>query len=221
MNSSWDKPASNCVTDYSCKQGPIGPQGPMGIPGLVGPQGPAGGPVGPQGPAGAQGPAGPAGSQGIQGAIGMTGPQGPAGTGGGGAGFVPAYGLIYNLSAENVAVGAAVTFDSNGALAGVSHPASSSMITVAAAGTYSVSFIVSGVQANQFALFVNGIAQQFTVAGAGAGTQQNSGQSILVLPAGSVLSLVNYSSNAAVSLASFVGGTQANVNASLLIERIA
>jgi hypothetical protein len=59
------------------------------------------------------------------------------------------------------------------------------------------------------------------VYGSGAGTQQDNGQVILTLSAGDVLTLVNHSSAAAVTLQTLAGGTQTNVNASLLIEKLA
>ncbi len=92
---------------------------------------------------------------------------------------------------------------------------------VTAAGVYAVTFSVSGVEPNQFALFVNGAPVTDTVYGSGAGTQQNTGQVILNLSAGDVLTLVNHSSAAAVILQTLAGGTQTNVNASLLIEKLA
>lgn len=211
----------NWNQNSSCPQGPVGPQGPMGIPGPAGAQGAAGGAQGPAGPAGAQGVAGPAGAQGVQGPIGLTGPQGPAGSGGGGGGFTPAYAYIYNLSAQNVAVEAPVLFDSNGLMVGVVHTPSSPSISISTAGVYSIGFSVSSVQANQFTLFVNGVPQPSAVYGSGAGTQQTDGQVVLSLAAGSVLSLVNHSSASAVTLASLVGGTQATVNASIFINRLA
>ncbi|HEY4384350.1 MAG TPA: hypothetical protein VGN34_07755, partial [Ktedonobacteraceae bacterium] len=82
-------------------------------------------------------------------------------------------------------------------------------------------YSVSGVEPNQFALFVNGIQQAAgTVYGSGSGTQQNSGQAIIALSAGDVLTLRNHTSAAAVTLQTGAGGTQTNVNASILIEKL-
>jgi hypothetical protein len=119
-----------------------------------------------------------------------------------------------------VAVSSPVTFDSNGPLLGVTHAPGSSAIVVTAAGTYLVDFSTSGVEPSQFALFDNGVAIAGSTYGSGAGTQQNDGQVIVTLSAGDALTLVNYSSAAAVGLQSLAGGTQANVNASILIEEI-
>jgi hypothetical protein len=88
------------------------------------------------------------------------------------------------------------------------------------AGTYRVAFSVSGAEPSQFALFVNAALVPGSVYGSGAGTQQNNGQVMLVLAAGDSLALVNYSSAAAVTLPSVAGGTQANVNASVSIEKL-
>ena len=68
---------------------------------------------------------------------------------------------------------------------------------------------------------MNGAAVPGTVYGSGAGTQQDEGQVIVTLSASDVLTLVNHSSAAAVTLQTLAGGTQTNVNASLLIEKLA
>ena len=57
--------------------------------------------------------------------------------------------------------------------------------------------------------------------GRGAGSQQNTGQAIITVTAGGVLTLRNHTSAAAVGIASVVGGTQANTNASVAIEQAA
>jgi len=132
-----------------------------------------------------------------------------------------AYGYIFNEAAEVVPIEASVTFDMNGPLLGVTHAPGNAGVVVTAAGTYLVDFSVSGVEPAQFALFVNGAPAAGTVYGSGAGTQQDNGQVILTLSAGDVLTLVNHSSAAAVTLQTLAGGTQTNVNASLLIEKIA
>jgi hypothetical protein len=216
--------------------GPVGPTGATGSTGSTGATGPTGdtGATGPTGDTGATGPTGdtgPTGATGATGATGSTGATGPTGatgaagadgaTGATGTGGILAFGYIYNLTAQTVAVEASVVFDSNGPLSGVTHTAGTDTITVVSAGTYSITFSVSGTEPNQFALFINGAPNTSTVYGSGAGTQQNTGQAILVLGAGDIITLVNHSSAAAVTLASVVGGTQANVSASVLIERIA
>ena len=132
----------------------------------------------------------------------------------------PDYGYIYNLAAQTVAVEGAVLFDSNGPLSGFTHTAGSASITVESGGNYLLDFSISGTEPNQFSLFDNASPVAGTTYGSGAGTQQSGGQVVVSLAAGDVLTLVNHSSAAAVGLASDIGGTQANVNASLVIEEL-
>jgi hypothetical protein len=92
---------------------------------------------------------------------------------------------------------------------------------VGSGGTYLVNFSVSGTEPNQFTLFDNGLAVPGTTYGSGGGTQQNNGQAIVTLVAGDMLTLVNQSSVFAVTLEPLTGGTQPNVNASMIIEQLA
>jgi len=206
--------------------GAVGLPGAQGIQGLVGAIG-AVGPTGAQGVAGvigAIGAAGPAGAQGIAGVIGAIGASGATGAPGSpgipGVGGVLAYGYIYNLAAGTVAIEAPVLFSNNGPMSGVTHATGSSAIVVTNAGTYSIVFSVSGVEPSQFGLFINGAPSTSTIYGSGAGTQQNTGQAILTLAAGDTITLVNHSSAVAVTLQPLAGGTQTNVNASVLILRL-
>ncbi len=202
--------------------GPTGLQGVQGFVGAPGPKGDTGdtgpaGPPGPDGPAGAAGAPGPDGAAGPDGPAGADGPQGPAGTNG-----LSDYAYIYNTAPGVVALEADIPFSSNGVITpGFTHALGTAGTTLVKAGTYKVAFAVSGVEPNQFGLFVNGApASPGTVYGSGAGTQQNSGQAILVLGAGDVLTVRNHSSAAAVTLQTLAGGTQTSVNASLLIEKL-
>jgi len=225
-------------------QGPPGAAGAIGLTGLTGPDGPLGfagaigftgltGLTGPQGPAGSAGATGPAGPTGPQGSAGSTGSQGPAGSTGATGSTGPAgatgpqgpaghlnYGYVYNLAAQTVAIDAPVLFDTNGPLSGFTHVAGTSSMTAITSGTYLIDFSASGTQVDQFAMMDNGTAIAGSTYGSGAGTQQNNGQAIVNLVAGDVLTLVNHSSAAAIGLASLIGGTQANVNASLVIEQL-
>lgn len=70
------------------------------------------------------------------------------------------------------------------------------------------------------ALFVNGALMLSTIYGSGAGTQQNTGQAIVTVTAGDVLTVRNHTSAAAVGLASVIGETQANTSASVAIEKL-
>ncbi|WP_412177882.1 BclA C-terminal domain-containing protein, partial [Sporosarcina sp. YIM B06819] len=202
------------------------PPGPAGANGADGPPGPAGadgadgltGPAGADGADGADGPPGPAGATGatgVAGDIGLTGPTGATGAAGG----LSEFGYIYNLTARTVAIEEDVIFDSNGIITpGITHSLGSTEIVVTTSGNYEVTFSVSGTEPNQFALFLNGAIIAGTVYGSGAGTQQNNGQVIITMSAGDVLTLRNHSSSAAVTLASTIGGTQENVNASIVIK---
>ncbi len=131
------------------------------------------------------------------------------------------YGYIYNTGAQTVAINADVLFDTNGILtSGITHTPGTSQITIANAGNYKVSFSVSGAEFNQFALMVNGVPAAETVYGSGDAEQQNNGQAIIALAAGDVLTLQNHSSNLAITLQTLAGGTQTNVNASIIIEKL-
>ena len=153
--------------------------------------------------------------------IGPPGPTGPAGPPGP-PGTPAESGFVYCLvEGATVAIGADILFDSNGPLtSGITHVLGTSQITVAVAGKYQVLFSVSGVEPNQFAIFVNGALVPGCIYGSGAGTQQNTGLSIINLLAGDIITIRNFSSAAAVTLASLVGGTQANSVASVLITQI-
>jgi hypothetical protein len=140
---------------------------------------------------------------------------GPAGSG------ASQYAYIYNMLGETVAIEADVPFSSNGTLtAGFTHTPNSSQILVVDAGTYKVTFSVSGSEPNQMALYVDGVLVAGSIYGSGAGTQENVGQVIVPVTAGAVLTLRNHSSAAAVTLATPIGGTAPNANASVLIEQL-
>ncbi len=192
--------------------GATGPTGPQGLPGVQGESGPAGaaGTAGAEGPQGADGPTGP---QGETGEAGAEGPIGPS--------RVPEYAYVYNTGAETVPVEADIAFDSNGlTTATITHAPGATQIVLGTTGTYTVTTSISGVEPGQFTLFLNGAPLDGSTYGSGAGTQQNLGQTILTASAGDVLTLRNHSSAAAVTLQTLAGGTQANVNASVLIEKI-
>jgi len=204
--------------------GADGPEGLQGVEGEVGAAGPTGdtgaeGPAGPAGADGADGAQGPAGAEGAQGPAGADGAQGPAGATSAG---LSEYGYVYNVAAQTVPIEADIVFSSNGVLSpGIAHSPGTSAIEVVTAGTYKVSFSVSGVEPNQMALFVNdAVVVPGSVYGSGAGTQPNTGQTMIVLGAGDVLTLRNHSSAAAVILQTLAGGTQTNVNASVIIETL-
>ena len=81
---------------------------------------------------------------------------------------------------------------------------------------------MSGVEPNQFSIFINGApSAPGTIYGSGAGTQQNTGFGTLTLGAGDVITLRNHSSASAVTLQTLAGGTQLNANAAIAVERLA
>jgi hypothetical protein len=133
---------------------------------------------------------------------------------------IQGYAYIYNLTPEDIAIEADVPFDSNGPLSGFIHSPGGATITIVNAGVYSVTFSVSGTEPNQFALTQNGAPLASAIYGSGAGTQQNTGQAIIVAAAGDILTLRNHTSAVAVALQAFAGGSQNNVNASVLILKI-
>jgi len=229
--SSCDTSCDTSFQSISCKRGKRGKKGDRGRRGFAGATGSTGatGPccVGPTGATGATGASG--GVTGPTGATGATGPTGGAtgntgatGATGSGGGILD-FAYIYNVTAEaTIAIEADVLFDTNGPItAGFTHTPGTASINVVNAGTYYVIFSVSGVEPNQFAIFVNGVASSpITIYGSGAGTQQNVGFGTLVLGAGDVLTLRNHSSAAAVTLQTLAGGTQFNANASVQILRL-
>ena len=197
--------------------GATGLQGSIGVTGAVGP-------VGPQGSGGRTGAAGTNGAPGTNGINGATGTNGAAGVAGpaGPAGGLAEYAYVYNLSAAVVAIEAAINFSSNGVITGgITHAPTGAGIVLAKAGDYKITFSVSGVEPNQMALFVNGaVVAGGSVYGSGAGTQQTTGQMIITAAAGDVLTVVNHSSAAAVTLQTLAGGTQTNANASVIVEKL-
>ncbi|RXK32082.1 flagellar hook-length control protein FliK, partial [Bacillus velezensis] len=194
--------------------------GATGAAGATGATGAAGA-TGATGAAGATGATGVTGAAGVTGVPGATGDIGPTGATGATGSGLSEYAYVYNLSAETVAIEAPVIFDSTGiTTAGITHAPGTAQIIVTTPGDYEVTFSVSGVEPNQFTLFVNGGPVTNTVYGSGAGTQQNNGQAIITLAAGDILTLVNHTSAAAVTLQTLAGGTQTNVNASIVLKKL-
>jgi hypothetical protein len=222
--------------------GAVGPQGVVGAPGSIGIEGLQGvqGVVGSTGATGSAGAPGTTGSQGTEGAIGVTGPAGPQGIAGAGGAVGPVgstgptgaigltgsnglsqYAYVYNLGAQTVPLEADIAFDTNGVLtSGITHVAGSAGLVLVNAGKYQVTFSVSGTEPSQMALFVNGVMVPGAVYGSGAGTQQNTGQTIVTAAAGAVLTVRNHTSSAAIGLATPIGGTQASTNASVVVDML-
>ncbi len=127
---------------------------------------------------------------------------------------------MFNTAAQTVPIEADIVFNSNGPMLGLTHTPGTTQLVVSTSGTYRVEFSVSGVEPAEFALMNNGVLVNGTVYGSGAGTQQDAGSAIVNLGAGDVLTVRNHSSSAAVTLQTLAGGTQTNVNASMLVQQI-
>jgi BclA-like protein len=135
----------------------------------------------------------------------------------------PEYAYIYDLSppdlASTVAANAQVPFAHNGPMtAGITY-LSNGQITIATAGVYRVEFIASVNEAGQLDLEQNNVAVPETVYGRATGTSQISGQVILDVAAGDILTLKNVSSTA-LTFTPNAGGTHPDVSASIVIERL-
>lgn len=149
------------------------------------------------------------------GPMGATGPTGITGTG------LSEFGFIYNTTAQTVPTGGDITFDTTGiTTSGITHTAPSSDITVTTPGTYEVTFSVSTLEPSQFGLFVNDTFVPGSVYGSGSGAQENTGQVLVTLAAGDVLTLRNFTSSSDVTLQTTAGGTEANTNASILLKKL-
>jgi hypothetical protein len=133
----------------------------------------------------------------------------------------PSFAYVYNTLSAVIADGDAIPFDANGLLSGFTHDFASTGITVLNSGTYTATFSVSGVEPNKFGLTVNGSFTPVSgsVYGFVAGTPQNTGQVILVLSAGDVITLSNLT-RTAITLQSTSGHGQDTVNASILFLKI-
>jgi len=206
------------ATGINGATGPTGPTGPAGAANAPGATGETGqtGPTGPTGATGATGLSitGPTGATGITGATGATGQTGVTGATGT---ALLAYGYVYNILGQIVPVGGNVIFDSNGPLfGGITHVPATDSIIITTTGTYSITFMVSGTTANQFTLFVDGIAIPSTVYGSGSITI---GQAIVSIPGPSTLTLRNNVSTGPITLAA-TGGLAPGINASIRILRI-
>ncbi len=156
------------------------------------------GQTGPTGATGLAGPTGATGLTGLTGVTGITGPSGPSGpTGASGAGL-NAYGYIYVLASPTgttVPAETDITFTNNGPLVGVTHIANSGSLATSTAGQFEVDWkvnLTSGV-GSAFAVAVNGTVDPSTNVNVLVATGQVSGDSIITLAAGDVVTLRNNS----------------------------
>lgn len=73
-----------------------------------------------------------------------------------------AWGYVYQINTQTVAVGANVNFSNNGPLNGISHTPGTATVVVAAAGTYNLTFSIYTTQNNpqDWAVVINGVVRQ-------------------------------------------------------------
>jgi hypothetical protein len=210
-----------------------GSAGAIGASGLVGPAGPAGvagksgldGINGADGADGATGQPGSAGTNGAPGGTGQTGQTGQNGQDGATGQTGPAatidYAYVSDAGGQTVAAGADVVFTLDGpTTAGITHAPGTTSIVFVSAGTFKVASSLSGTTHNQFGLVINGAVMGGTIYGSDDASQQTTGQALIVVQAGDVLSFRNQSVTSIV-LDNIAGGALPNVDASLLIERLA
>lgn len=152
----------------------------------------------------------------------VPGPAGPAGPpGANGTAASTDYGYIYQATAQIVPIETDVTFDTNGAIFGaIAHTVGDAGITINTPGNYKIIFSVTGQQANQFGLFINGTLFPGTIYGSNSTNQQNTGFAIIQVASPVTLTLRNHTSAGSISLETLAGGTEANVTASILIQRL-
>jgi collagen type I alpha len=116
-----------------------------------------------------------------------------------------------------IAPNAAVPFSDSGVrTSGINHASGSAEIVIASPGDYVVSFSVSGVEPNQFALFLNGVIVPGTAYSSGLGTQQSSGQAIVSIGPNGILTLRSQTSGIILVAAD----PPVVVNASVLIHKL-
>jgi hypothetical protein len=184
--------------------------------GVTGAQGQPGA-AGTNGVNGAQGQPGTAGTNGTNGTDGVDGGIGPAGPA-----ATPDYAYVYDTSGHTVAIDAPVLFDTNGLrTSSISHVAGTSDIVLTTAGTYKVTVSVLANIPFEAAVFQNGsVVPGGTYAGNGT-NRAAAGESIIAVIAGDVLTVRNHGTSGPITLDSGNAGTAANVDASILIERLA
>lgn len=161
---------------------------------------------------------GPFRANGTQGTIGATGPPGPQGATGPAA--TSTYGYIYNTGNQSIPTEGDIPFSSNGALLGITHSVGTAPITIEDEGTYAVWFIINGELANQFALFQNDVVVPGSIYGTEGTSESNTGMTMISAAAGDILRVRNHTSIGSVTLNNSAGGSQTNINASIMIIRI-
>ena len=188
--------------------------GTTGATGATGVTGPSGGPIGPTGPTGATGPSG--------GPAGPAGPTGATGATGGLLAFAMFYGTSPADYGSTIALGAAVPFPHAGPTSGAGiTAASSSSFTLAAAGTYKVTFVVPVNESGQLQLAVNGTPAATAVFGRSAINDQIVGQALITtVGINAVLTVINPAGNASALTVTPTAGGSVAASANLIIERL-
>ena len=185
--------------------GPTGPTGPAegaaGPTGATGPTGPDGaegaaGAAGPDGAAGVTGATGPTGTAGADGATGATGPTGP--TGSAGPNPTAAAGFAANTQGSSVLVslgGSPIPLPDDQLLSpGITANAGNTTFTVAAAGTYQISYHVNTTLALLMGtrLVINGVNNVPSTIAPVAATTSFENKIKVALPANSTVTLQMY-----------------------------
>ena len=159
--------------------------------------------------------------------VNVNGPGGEAGLPGlpGAPGGIPGFAYIYDTTSQTLDVNESVTFNTNGPIEPpgfVDHTLGSADITIAQSGTYHITYEVFPQQGTSaFALFADGVQIAGSNYGSTSGNQTFSGQVIVTLAAGTVLTLRNL--DGATVLNNTISGpaSAAVVSASIVIEQLA
>ncbi|TKJ01321.1 hypothetical protein FC695_19390 [Bacillus cereus] len=134
------------------------------------------------------------------------------------------YLYTYDTTNQLVAVGSAVTFNTNGPIVGTAftHVAGTANIVINTLGTYVAEFTLTASQQNQFSFALNGIPIPGGRYGTGVNRIQNTGRvafTVVAVPA--TLTLINNTSTTGtVTLSNNEGGSLVAVSASVSIFRI-
>jgi len=220
--------------------GPPGEKGRKGSKGKAGKDGAHGkkGDVGKKGSKGDKGPRGETGRKGSRGHRGHEGWKGESGKDG--MGGINGFAYLYNISAQTIASGGFVNFDTEPVSKNIVLPISGgNLITIPDAGTYDISFNVRGEPLNvnpadimAFELVLNSVTsipgtqfasqKEVSVLPSPNGTEVVNGRAIVVLAAGSTIQLHNITNNnlSSISLYPTVGPTNV-VNAAITILQLA
>ena len=162
---------------------------------------------------GTNGAPGAVGSQGTTGARGDTGAAGPPG------GNFNTYAFIYNVSPQEVKSEDAVTFDTIGVISSIIYEPTSKEIQITSDGIYSIAFSISTLDQSQFAIFINGALAQGSVYSQELGSQQNNGQTTLLLSRHDGIALINYGSRSSVRLIEGIGTVNASISIQMLSDK--